>query len=126
MLARNNLRLAKSGVPCQSSRERKRMIRDEETAVFLAVCRKLRHRRKWHDIQEVARYNRDKASGFSRLSSAEPSADCVELQPVQSWVIDHNDSLVEQSARDSRQYRQMRLESIRHRSEEHTSELQSH
>jgi hypothetical protein len=91
------------------------MIRDEETAVFLAVCRKLRHRRKWHDIQEVARYNRDKASGFSRLSSAEPSADCVELQPVQSWVIDHNDSLVEQSARDSRQYRQMRLESIRHR-----------
>lgn len=102
-----------SEIPSQTIRERSRMRSSETSNVIQRALRVVRWRKRRNDLQETLRYNRDKLTGFHREEKA-VFVQAVELVPVESWVIKHNATMELDQQQTSRQWREARIERIRH------------
>lgn len=102
-----------SEIPSQTIRERSRMIGNSNSALIQHAMRVIRWRKRRDDLQKTLGYHRDKSTGFCRAVNVS-SVSAIESVPVEPWAIDHNASLEQSAIEKSRQWRESRIEGIRH------------
>lgn len=101
-----------SEIPSQTIRERQRMIGQTDSHLIRHAMRVIRWRKRRADLQETLGYHRDK-TGFCRAVNVS-SVSTVESVPVEQWAIAHNASLDQSAIEKSRQWRESRIQGIRH------------